>query len=740
MADAQFAIDIAAEMPAGEVTLNQLDALTAKLTGAGRNADVFQKAIVQSSAALDAAAAASKSANAALAEGETEYRRLERAALQSSKAAEKAAKNNEGVIPEDLAQRALASSQAVDEYAKSLRKLENNASDATGAQAKFTKQLKNVRRLSGRVNDRLGESATNIANLRGALGDIGGPAGELGGLLLKPVQGFTDLAEVMGKSRAAAIVAGVAVAGLTLALAALVAIAVIATGALAALGVGLANNARNLNLAREAAEAFNPKLKALSGTIGQLERSTNLSEEALRKLSTRLIDAKVSASELPAALRAAALAEAALGKGGSASFIANIKAGRLEVGKFANDAQQKFGGIVARQMLGLGAQTTTLKRNLSELFGGLNINPVLEGVRILVSLFDSTTAAGKTMKFLFESVFQPLIDQAENAALVIEAFALGFLIGLTKVFIAIKPAIKAVTEFFGFEDTSLSDILAGATDAGEIIAFVFVGFVAILGLFAAAVLTVVAVLGLMVAGLVSALAFVFNLAVAIHTALFEALTAAVTFLISVDWSGIGSDLIEGLASGITGAAGFVVKAVTRAVQGAINAAKSLLGISSPSKVFAGIGENTGEGFTNGVEDTEDQAQGAMLRLVEPPPAVVPEVPNLAAPSPAVVPAALRLVEPPAAVMPELPSLASLTEAFPVPMSALQSLGASDGEREAPSGSGPVSGSGASLNLSGAQFIFNGVEGAEGAEQRFKEALTQLLEGDATQLGADEAAA
>src|SRR5690606_11444273 len=140
-----------------------------------------------------------------------------------------------------------------------------------------------------------------------------------------------------------------------------------------------------------------------------------------------LLDAKVSADELPRALKAAATAEAALGAGGAASFIADMKAGKLSVDEFARTTEQKFGGIVQRKMLGLGAQTDRLKRNFSDLFGSLDIEPVLAGMQILVGLFDENTAAGRAMKFLFEEIFQPLIDQAENAALVIEAFALGFL-------------------------------------------------------------------------------------------------------------------------------------------------------------------------------------------------------------------------------------------------------------------------------------------------------------------------
>lgn len=64
---------------------------------------------------------------------------------------------------------------------------------------------------------------------------------------------------------------------------------------------------------------------------------------------------------------------------------------------------------------------------------------------------------------------------------------------------------------------------------------------------------------------------------------------------------IGSNIIQGLVDGITGAAGRVVSAITGAVGDAIGAAKKLLGIASPSKLFKKFGGYTMEGFEIGIE-------------------------------------------------------------------------------------------------------------------------------------------
>ena len=66
-------------------------------------------------------------------------------------------------------------------------------------------------------------------------------------------------------------------------------------------------------------------------------------------------------------------------------------------------------------MLGLEAQSARLQKNLAATFGGLDIEQSLVGLSVLVGLFDKSTASGQAMQMLFESIFQPLIDQAENA-------------------------------------------------------------------------------------------------------------------------------------------------------------------------------------------------------------------------------------------------------------------------------------------------------------------------------------
>lgn len=74
---------------------------------------------------------------------------------------------------------------------------------------------------------------------------------------------------------------------------------------------------------------------------------------------------------------------------------------------------------------------------------------------------------------------------------------------------------------------------------------------------------------------------------------------------------IGSQIVAGIASGITGAAGRVVSALGGVVSSAISYAKSRLGIASPSKVFRDeVGKWIPAGVAEGIEDGAGEIQSA----------------------------------------------------------------------------------------------------------------------------------
>ena len=85
---------------------------------------------------------------------------------------------------------------------------------------------------------------------------------------------------------------------------------------------------------------------------------------------------------------------------------------------------------------------------------------------------------------------------------------------------------------------------------------------------------------------------------------------------SFDLAGAGEALVQGLANGISGAAGAVLDAIGGVVSSAIDWGKSLLGISSPSKVFAEIGDWTMQGFAIGVDKGSKYARSAVADAMD----------------------------------------------------------------------------------------------------------------------------
>lgn len=71
----------------------------------------------------------------------------------------------------------------------------------------------------------------------------------------------------------------------------------------------------------------------------------------------------------------------------------------------------------------------------------------------------------------------------------------------------------------------------------------------------------------------------------------------------LDWSSIGKNIVTGIAKGITGAAGAIANAAKAAAKNALKAAKSFLGIHSPSTVFRDqVGKYMALGMGEGFEE------------------------------------------------------------------------------------------------------------------------------------------
>lgn len=101
--------------------------------------------------------------------------------------------------------------------------------------------------------------------------------------------------------------------------------------------------------------------------------------------------------------------------------------------------------------------------------------------------------------------------------------------------------------------------------------------------------------------------------VAVFTALPRAILAATSGFSRLLFSA-GADLIRGMIDGVGSAASALVNKVKGVVGDAVSGAKSLLGISSPSKVFQEIGKFTGQGLINGLDASASSVSRAAVRM------------------------------------------------------------------------------------------------------------------------------
>ena len=105
--------------------------------------------------------------------------------------------------------------------------------------------------------------------------------------------------------------------------------------------------------------------------------------------------------------------------------------------------------------------------------------------------------------------------------------------------------------------------------------------------------------GQMAAGLIQAIPDILKAAA-------ELVTSILNEIGNTDWLQLGKDIISGIAKGISNAAGKILDAIGDVVGGALDWAKDLLGISSPSKVFRdAVGRYIPLGMAKGIDDYSD---------------------------------------------------------------------------------------------------------------------------------------
>lgn len=117
-----------------------------------------------------------------------------------------------------------------------------------------------------------------------------------------------------------------------------------------------------------------------------------------------------------------------------------------------------------------------------------------------------------------------------------------------------------------------------------------------------------------ISALISLIPQLISAAIKLFMAIVQAIPQIVGALVSA-LVNLGGQMIQGLVNGLKNAGGAVLNAIGGIVNGAVNWAKGLLGIKSPSRVFMSIGKYTIMGLINGISAMGPQLNRQMTSVV-----------------------------------------------------------------------------------------------------------------------------
>ncbi len=275
--------------------------------------------------------------------------------------------------------------------------------------------------------------------------------------------------------------------------------------------------------------------------------------------------------------------------------------------------------VVGRRALSIDKQVERLHKHLADLFSGLRIEGLLSKMGTLVSLFSQSTVTGRALKQLVEVLLQPMIGALEYIAPLARRFFQGMVLGAQRLTIAaLRVAVWLKKAFAGSDLLSGIDLMSVALEGGSIVVYALAAAVVTSVVAIGALVVGLGVLAALVAVLVVTLAAPFILAGLAIYGLVRAGMAVYEWFQGVDWSALGTSILDGIVGGLTAGADLLMESVRALATGAAGAFKDALGIASPSRVFADLGLQVSRGVAQGVDEGAPDADRAVTGMLSTP--------------------------------------------------------------------------------------------------------------------------
>lgn len=221
-------------------------------------------------------------------------------------------------------------------------------------------------------------------------------------------------------------------------------------------------------------------------------------------------------------------------------------------------------------------------------------------VGYFTSLFDFWSGIWTAVSSFFEDVWQGILDFATPIVLAIYNFIVQTITALSSWWSGVWAGIQnVIAVVWGVISSTVSSVI------NTVRSVISSALSTIQGVWNSVWSGISSFFSGIWSGITSAVSNAVNTVIStisgIYGRIMGALSGAASWLV-----GVGRDVIQGLINGITGMFSNIVGAITDVVNGAIDWAKDVLGIASPSKVFMEIGVDTGKGMVKGLDKMQDE--------------------------------------------------------------------------------------------------------------------------------------
>jgi hypothetical protein len=460
-----------------------------------------------------------------------------------------------------------------------------------------------------------------LNEMLGAANGLPGPLGKLSGSLGNTSSMVTGLSGAMSAAAVVAVGLVAVFVALTAALVALAAATAQATAKLVQYSVAQADALRSERLRLEglgltrfwyrmtAKDASN-----MSEAIGHVASRVPAARSAVASLGAEVHQLGLRGRAAEQALESLSLAQAVGGERGLAQMrmlVRGLRFTRDGMSRLAEFTRRTYGDVAAKQMMSLTMLSTKLRDSIDEMFSGLNVEPLLAGLYRLTQLFSQNTESGRALKSIMEAILGPFVEELTGAIPAIERFFLTLVLYALDVAIVFVKARNAIRRTFG------SGLIGSLLSSERAMHLFKVSLVAV-GLIAGGLVATFALLGFMVIGLLTPLMLV---AAAVYRAYqavrrFSSQVANASKLFRSDgWRAAGASIVDGIVTGLTDGWARLQAKVRDMATAALGTFREVLGIRSPSRIFAQVGLAIPQGVAQGIGQGAPAAQDAASAMV-----------------------------------------------------------------------------------------------------------------------------